>query len=125
MIMGIVIVIKSLGILFAVMGIVYLLRPDFIKWLMEFFKKGNRIYFSGVLRFALAVVFLVGASRCRYFWIIFAFGILFLIGGLLIFTLGPEKIRRMLDWYLKQSNLVFRAIALIVLILGAVVIFSA
>jgi uncharacterized protein YjeT (DUF2065 family) len=122
--MGIDIVIKSLGILFAVIGIVYLLRPDFLKWMMEFFKKGNRIYFSGVLRFALAVVFLVGARECRYPWVIFIFGILFLIGGLLIFSLGPKKIRRMFDWYLRQSSLVFRAIALIVLIVGAVVIYS-
>lgn len=123
--MGIVIVIKSLGILFAIIGIVYLLRPDLIKWLMDFFKKGNRIYFAGVLRFALAVVFLVGARDCRYFWVIFAFGILFLIGGLLIFTLGPEKIRRMFDWYQGQPTLVFRAIALIVLVVGAIIIYSA
>ncbi|MHC4558884.1 MAG: DUF2065 family protein [Planctomycetota bacterium] len=123
--MGIVIVIKSLGILFALIGILYLLRPEIIKELMEFFKKGKRIYFAGLLRFALAVVFLVGARECRYFPVIFAFGILFLIGGLLIFILGPEKIRRILDWYQNQSTLVFRVIALIVLVVGAVVIFSA
>ncbi len=123
--MGIVIVIRSLGILFAIIGVVYLLRPDFIKWLMEFFKKGSRVYFAGVLRFVLAVIFLVGAGDCRYFWIIFTFGILFLIGGLLIFTLGPEKIGRMFDWYQGQSTLVFRAIALIVLVIGAIIIYSA
>ena len=39
--MGIVIVIKSLGIFIALIGIVYLLRPDFIKRLMEFIKKGK------------------------------------------------------------------------------------
>ena len=123
--MGIVVVIKSLGIIFAVIGIVYLLRPDFLKWMMEFFKKGSRIYIGGVLRFVMAVIFLVGARECRYFWVIFTFGILFLIGGLLIFMLGPEKIRRIFDWYQQQSTLVFRAIALIVLIVGAVIIYSA
>ncbi len=119
------IVIKSLGIVFAVIGIVYLLRPDFMKWLMEFFKKGKRIYFAGLVRFALAVVFFVGARECRYPWIIFAFGMLLLLSGLLIFMLGPEKIRRMFDWYQKQSTLVFRVIALIVLAVGAIVILSA
>ena len=123
--MGIVIVIKSLGIIFAIIGIVYLLKPEFLKWLMEFFKKGNRIYFAGVLRFTLAVICLVGARECRYPWVIFILGILFLIGGLLIFTLGPEKIRHMFDWYQQQSIIVFRVIALIVLIVGAVVIYSA
>jgi len=123
--MRIVIVIKSLGMLFALMGIAYLLRPNIIKKLMGFFKKGKRIYFAGLIRFALAIVFLVAARECRYPWIIFASGIIFLIGGLLIFMLGPEKIRRILDWYEQQPALIFRVIALIVLAFGAIIIFSA
>ncbi len=119
------IVIKSLGILFCIIGIVYLLRPDIMKWLMEFFKQGKRIYFSALIRFALAVVFLVGALKCKYPKVIIAFGILFIIGGLLIFALGPEKIRRMLEWYQKQPVLIFRVIAVIVLAIGLIIIFSA
>ena len=119
------IAIKSLGILIALMGIVYLLRPEFIKRLMNFFKKGKRIYLPGVLRFALAIVFFLGARECRYFWVIFASGMIFLTGGLLIFTLGPERIRRILDWDQDQPILVFRIIALIVLAFGAIIIYSA
>jgi len=119
------IVIKSLGILFCIIGIVYLLRPDIMKWLFEFFKKGKRIYFSGLIRFALAIVFLASARECKYPWVIFAFGLLFIIGGLLIFALGPEKIRQMLEWYQKQPVLIFRVIAIIVMAVGLIVIFSA
>ena len=123
--MRIVLVIKSLGILFALMGLAYLLRPGIIKKLMVFFKKGSRIYLPGLVRFALAVVFFVGARECRYFWIIFSCGIIFLLSGLLIFMLGPEKIRRMFNWYQNQPDMFFRVIALIVLIFGAIVILSA
>ena len=123
--MGMHIIIKSLGIVFAIMGIMYLLRPSIIKWLMEFIKKGKRIYLAGLLRFALAIVFLVGARECRYPWIIFAFGIIFLLSGLLIFMLGPEKIRRILDWYGEQPTLIFRVIAIIVIAVGLIVVFSA
>lgn len=123
--MGMHIIIKSLGTVFAIIGILYLLRPDIIKWLMEFMKKGKRIYLAGLLRFALAIVFLVGARECRYPWIIFAFGIIFLLSGLLIFMLGPEKIRRILDWYGEQPTLIFRVIAIIVIAVGLIVVFSA
>jgi uncharacterized protein YjeT (DUF2065 family) len=123
--MRIVIVIKSLGMLFTLMGIAYLLKPDIIKRLMGFFKKGKRIYFAGLIRLALAIVFFVAARECRYFWIIFASGIIFLTGGLLIFLLGPEKIRRILDWYQDQPVLIFRIIALIVLAFGIIIILSA
>jgi uncharacterized protein YjeT (DUF2065 family) len=119
------IVIKSLGIVITVVGIVYLLRPNVLKWLMEFFKQGKRIYFAALIRFALAVVFLVGALKCKYPWVIIAFGVLFIIGGLLIFALGPEKIRRMLEWYQKQPVLIFRVIAVIILAIGLIIIFSA
>ncbi len=123
--MGIVIVIKSLGIVFALIGILYLWRPDFFKWLIGFFKQGNRMYIAGVIRFILAVVFLVGATECRYFWVILIFGIIFLLSGLLIFMLGPAKIRRMFEWYEIQSTILYRIIAFFVLAVGAVIIYSA
>jgi len=96
-----------------------------MKWLMDFFKQGKRIYLAGLTRFVLAVVFLVGARECKRSWVIFAFGILFLIGGLLIFILGPEKIKRVLDWWQKQSVLLLRVMAVLALVIGAVIIFSA
>jgi uncharacterized protein YjeT (DUF2065 family) len=123
--MGMEIVVKITGIIIVFIGIVYLLKPDILRKLMEFIKKGKRIYFAGVLRFVLAIIFLLGASGCDHAWIIAAFGILFLISGLLIFILGPEKIRQILDWYQDQTVILFRIIALIVLACGAVIVYSA
>jgi len=123
--MGMDIVIKTLGILIALVGIIYFLRPDVMKWLMELFKKGKRIYFAGLIRFALAVVFLVAARECKHSWVIFAFGILFIISGLLIFMLGLEKLKSIIDWYQKQSVLLLRVVAVIALAIGAVIIYSA
>ena len=119
------IVVKIVGIFIIFIGILYLLRPDVMKRLMEFIKKGKRVYFAGVIRFTLAIIFLLGASECYKKWIIATFGILFLISGLLIFILGPEKIRQIFEWYQKQPLLIFRVIAVIVLACGAVIVYSA
>ena len=113
--MGMDIVIQSLGIVFALAGIVYLLRSDVMKWLMEFFKQGKRMYFAGLIRFALAIVFLVGARECKRFWVIFAFGILFIISGLLVFIIPLEKIKAYIGWWQKKSPLLLRLMALIAL----------
>ncbi|MEJ2701499.1 MAG: hypothetical protein P8Z79_03555 [Sedimentisphaerales bacterium] len=123
--MSMVSVIKGLGILFVLIGVAYLLRPGILKALMSFFKKGKRIYVAGLIRFALAVVFLLAATQCRRPRIIGAFGVLFLLSGLLIFVLGPDRIRRIFDWYAKQSNIVFRIVACVVIAVGAIIIFSA
>lgn len=123
--MGMEIIVKIVGIVIVLIGIVYLLKPGILKQLMEFIKKGKRIYFAAVIRFTLAIIFLLGASECYQKWIIATFGILFLISGLLILILGPEKIRQILDWYDKQPVLIFRVIAAIVLTCGAVIVYSA
>ena len=123
--MGMDIIIRGLGIVIVVVGIVYLLRPDVMKWLIEFLKQGKRIYLAGLIRLALAVIFLLGARECDITWVIVVFGILFLIGGVLIFILGPEKLRRILDWYQKQSVLLLRVLAVLALAIGAIIIYSA
>lgn len=117
-------IIQSLGIVFVFVGMLYLIRPDVSKQIVEFFKKGKRIYFVGLIRFALAVVFLIGARECKVTWVIVVFGILFLISGLLTFTLGPARLRSILDWYQRQSSVLIRVIAVIILAAAVVVIWS-
>lgn len=118
-------VVKIVGVVFVVIGIIYLIKPGVIKSLMEFFKQGKRLYFAGLIRFALAIVFLLAARECDITWVIVVFGFLFIISGLLIFILGLERLRSMIDWWQKQSLLLLRVIALITLALGAIILYSA
>jgi len=92
---------------------------------MVFFKHGRRLYLAGVLRFALAIIFLLGARECDVPWVIFAFAVLFLISGMLIFIMRLEKIKAILDWYQKQPLLLLRIIATVLLIAGAIITYCA
>ena len=117
--------IKIIGIIFLCAGIMYLLRPNVLKGFLEFFKQGKRLYLAGLLRFVLAIVFLIGARECNLAWVIAAFGVLFMIGGLLIFIIGLEKLKSIIDWWQKQSSLLIRVIGLVALAIGVVIIYSA
>lgn len=119
------IVIEIVGIIIVALAVVYLLKPEVMKYLMAFFKKGRRMYFAGLIRLALAVLFFSSYRECDKSWIIFAFGIVFLISGLLIFILGLERLKSMFDWYQKQSAVIFRVIALVALAFGVVIIYAA
>ena len=119
------IVIRVIGIVFVFMTIVYFLKPDIMKRLMEFFKQGRRMYFAAIIRLVLAVVFLLAARQCRQFWVIFAFGILFIISGLLIFILGLEKVKSYVSWWQKQPVMLLRVMAVVGLAIGAIIIYSA
>lgn len=118
-------VIKIIGIVFVAIAVVYILRPDVTNRLFEFFKKGNRLYIAVPIRLGLGVVFLLGARECKHFWVILAFGILLLISGILVLVLGPKKLRPMIEWFQKQSEILHRGIALVVLAVGVVIIISA
>jgi hypothetical protein len=119
------IVVKVIGIVFIFLALLYLLKPDIMQRLMEFFKKGKRIYFARLIRFATAVVFLLAAGDCKMPWVIIVFGILFIIGGLLIFILGPERVRSMIAWWQRQSLLLLRVLAVITLAIGAIIVYAA
>ena len=117
--------IRLIGVTCIAAGIIYMLRPDLPKRLMAFAAKGRRIYLAGILRFAMAVVFLIGAEKCRYKWLIVACGIGFLISGLLVFMLGPKRLNPMLAWFTKQPNLIIRIFAVIALAIGVVICWCA
>ncbi len=123
--MGMDSVVKIIGIAIVLLAVLALLRPDIMKHILKFFKHGKRVYFAGLVRLILAVVFLLAARECDITWVIVVFGILFLISALSIFMIGAEKLKPMLDWFQNKSTLFLRFMAVIILILGAIIIYSA
>ncbi|MHC4474890.1 MAG: hypothetical protein ACYTEL_04550 [Planctomycetota bacterium] len=118
------IIVKVVGIVLAAFAVVYLLKPEVMRWLMRALSRGRRIYFGALIRFALAILFLLSARECTYFWPIFVLGILFLLGGMVIIVLGPAKLRPVLAWGQELSTVVLRLLALVTLGLGVLVIIS-
>jgi len=119
------IAIRILGIVFVVLAIVYFLKPEIIKWLIEFFKQGKRLYIAGIIRFVLAIVFLLAANQCNKPKVIGTFGVLFIISGLSVFIIRLEKLKAYIGWWQKQTELALRAISLVTLAIGILIIYSA
>jgi hypothetical protein len=101
-----------------------MLKPDIAKKVMFFLQKGRRIYLDGAVNLSLAAVFFIGANQCRYPWIIFVCGIIFMAEALMIFGLGSEKTNFILDWGREQSNELYRFIGLLIGVMGVIVVFS-
>jgi uncharacterized protein YjeT (DUF2065 family) len=118
------IVIKSLGIVLALIAVIYMLRPDIAKKIMIFFQKGRRIYFDGIINLSLAVIFFAGANQCRYSWVILVCGIIFLAEALMIFGLGSKKANVILDLGLEQSDELYRFFGLLIGSMGVIIVFS-
>jgi hypothetical protein len=117
--------VQIIGIVIVAIGVVFVLKPSVIKRLFGFFKKGSRLYIAAPIRLALAIVFLVGANQCKQSWVIIVIGILFLLSAILVLVLGPKKLRPIIEWFQRQSEVLQRVVALIVLAVGVVIIISA
>jgi len=123
--MNITVVIKIIGVVLVLLGVLYTARPEIIKKMIAFFTKGKRIYIAGLIRLVLAIVFLIASGQSRIPAVIITLGILFLLGAFLIFVLGPVRIRPMLEWWQKQSILLLRILSVITILIGALAIYAA
>ena len=119
------IVIKIIGAAIIAIAILFELKPDLCKRLLEFFKKGKNLYIAGLIRLILAVVFLLAARECHIKWLIAAFGVLFLISGFLIYTMPLEKLKSILQWQQRQSDVILRIMLSIPMVIGALIIYAA
>ena len=118
-------VIRIIGTVIAVIGLVYMVRPQIMRTMTRFFTKGSRLYIAAIVRFALAIIFIMGARHCGRTWIIILFGLIFLISGLLIFMMGLSRAKVILRWFLEQPKFVARVAAGIVIAVGLIIVYAA
>lgn len=119
-----VILVKLIGIFIAGMGIILLLSPKTIKRLVAFCQQGKRVYISGLLRLLIGVILLLAASQCRLSGMVATLGILVLIGGILIFVLGIERTKALLNRWSNKSTLFLRLWGILALAIGVLLIYS-
>jgi uncharacterized protein YjeT (DUF2065 family) len=118
-------IIKVIGTVIVCIGLVFLIQPEIMRATTRFFSKGSRLYLAAMVRFALAVVFMMGAKHCGIRWIIVMFGLIFLLSGLLIFMLGLQKAKGIIRWYMEQPKFISRTMAGIVLAVGLIIVYAA
>lgn len=118
------ILVKLIGIIIAVMGVSLFLNPRTLKALIAFWGQGRRLYIAGILRILIGAMLLLAASQCRLRGAVIALGILFLIGGVLIFLLGLSRLKSILNWWEKRPTSVIRLMALFALVIAVLLLYS-
>ncbi|MBL7130709.1 MAG: DUF2065 family protein [Candidatus Omnitrophica bacterium] len=117
-------IVKLFGIVMVVAGVTYFVKPALMKKVVDFFVKEKWLYVGSILCFIIGIIFLSAASQCAISWLVTIFGILALIKGILVFILGQQKIKVMLDSLTKKPTKALRAYALIEIVLGVILIYS-
>jgi len=109
------------GIIWIAFGTLMIFAPEAMK--KNVLSKLKKAPFKklSVIALAFGVLFLLSASYCRYRLFIMALGILSLIKGisLIVFT---EKMKKLTDRIINSSNNSFRALGVLYIVLGAIVL---
>ena len=120
-----VVLVKLIGVIILAMGAVYLVRPVFMKQAMYFWIKGKMCYIAGVVNVAIGILLLIAASACSFTRFIDIIAILSLVKGIVLFVLGPQRVAVMSNHLIKGSTLSLRISSFIILVVGALLIYSA
>ena len=120
-----ILLVKFLGILMVCIGAINMVNPAPMRKMLAFWRQGKRIYVGGLLRIFFGAIFLLSYQYAKIPGVICTLGILMVLGGLTIFILGPNRIKVMLDWWARKPNSILRLIAVFILLVGALVIYSA
>lgn len=118
------ILVKIISIIIVIKGIIFLLSPKLMRKCMAFWGQGKRLYVGAALSILFGVIFLLAASQCKLVWVIIALGIWSLVKGIIIFIRGLEKTKAILKWWGERSARTVQFIALIVIAIGASLLYS-
>ncbi len=116
---------KIVSILLVIDAIVILFRPDFVKKYAALLAEGAKIYLDAALKAVFGAIFLFGVSdKCTLPWVIITFGILAIAGAVFIIAM-PQKARNIAAWFGSKNTAVLRLFAIVYLLIGALLVYSA
>ncbi len=113
--------IKSLGVSLIVLGVMFLIDNKRFQGFIEFWKKGNNIYLAGVIKTLIGILLISAFTDTNL--LIFIFGMLSLIAGVIIFILGPERLNRHIDSWVGKTSKSISWIAGCYLAMGVLLIY--
>jgi len=115
--------VKFLGIALIIAGTLYTVKVDIMKRFgLAFWKEGRKFYVAVFLNFLIGVLLLVAAAQCAVPWFVIVLGVISIIKGIALFTLGPEKIFPLIDKLLAGSPMTLRLFAISAIVIGVLLI---
>lgn len=117
--------VKVIGIFITCMGVWELLAPKIMKRMIAYWREGKRIYLGVMLRILFGMIFILSASQARRPQVIATLGALVVTVGILALILSLEKTKAILNWLEKKPDSFLRLAGLLVIAIGALIIYSA
>lgn len=116
-------VIVLLGIFWITLGICGLVSTKKVMQLLSNFVRNTRQQMLGVLGLVVGVLLLISALSVEQTWFVLMIGAFACLKGAAIVLMPEVKLKAVMDWWLSAPEVVYKAWAACLLILGVVVFY--
>jgi hypothetical protein len=114
-----------IGFLILAIGFSVIASPAILRGILHRFLESRWLYWVSGLRVLVGGILVIAASATRMPGFVRAFGVLLIAAGVSIPLLGEQRVDRMAEWWLRQSDGMLRGWGLLAAILGTLVLWAA
>jgi hypothetical protein len=108
----------------AALGVLGIAWPTKLLRLEEYFRKGPARYVASVVRLLMGAALYFAAPASRAPGVLLTLGVFIFVAGLITLFFGPERFRRLVDWWSVHGPRLARVWAALALVLGVFLVYA-
>jgi len=112
------------GVLISALGVFGVVSPSKLLRLEEYSRKPPLRYIASVIRLLMGATLYLAAPASRAAGVLHALGIFIFVAGVVTLIFGPERFRKLVDWWSAHSPALARVWAALALVLGVFLVYA-
>jgi hypothetical protein len=118
------IIVLIVGWLTLLLGLLGIASPHSLVNAVLGISPATRFYVTVIVRMVVGIIFLFAARHCRVAWLVYLFGVIILLSGIVLLFLGAGRLDEMINWFAARSDAGLRSAYVVDVIIGALLIFA-
>ena len=118
------IVVIIVGWLILLLGLLGIASPHWLVNAVLGMSSATRFWVTVMVRIVVGIIFLFAARRCRVAWLVYLFGVIILLSGIVLLFLGAGRLDEIVNWFAARSDAGLRSAYFVDVIIGALLIFA-
>lgn len=116
---------RFLAALFIAFGSMVAVRSSCMRWILEFFREGKKVYLAALVRVIVGGVFLVASTNSSIPWLMAFVGLLCIWTSFVMFLLKLSALQGLIDWWLELDDKYLNISGIILIFVGALLLLAA
>ena len=118
------IIVLIVGWLILLLGLLGIASPHSLVDAVVGMSSATRFYVTVIVRIVVGIIFLYAARRCRVAWLVYLFGVIILLSGIVLLFLGAGRLDEIINWFAARSDAGLRSAYIVDVIIGFLLIFA-